>query len=91
MNLNNWLKFSVIGLALVAAHAVFAGEDDDLFQNHQSNLTVDKSRQHNYVGSRDEQRLEVQVALPQPSRNPDGTSVMVEDADEPATTNPDTD
>lgn len=55
------------------AHA--AGDEDD-FQEPSHRVANEAARRKSYPGARDEQSLEVQAVLPQPSRSPDGGSTM---------------
>lgn len=65
--------------------------DDDFFEQNHAALTQG-SRSGAYLGARDEQSLEVQTSLPQPSRSLDGTNLIAADDDDaPPATAPPTD
>jgi hypothetical protein len=84
----------VLVLASLNSSRAFAGtvgdDDEDMFQSARR-ASAGKTRGRVYPGARDEQGLEVQVSLPQPSRNPDGTASVPEDDDDPQVTAPETD
>lgn len=77
------------GLALVLGDFARANDDDEVFQASGRAApgagAADKAKRRNYVGARDEGRLEIQASLPQPTRNADGSSVILDEADEPVT------
>ncbi len=68
-----FLLFAVLGMVASPGFAWAQDDDDEIFQSL-NRTSVEKARQRLYVGARDEQNLEVQPSLPQPSRSPDGTS-----------------
>lgn len=78
------LVLAALALTLSAAQVSATEEDDEMFQSGRPAPTL-KSKTRSYPGARDEQRLEVQVSLPQPTRNPDGTMTPHDDGDEPVT------
>ena len=61
-------------VALSAAPAGAAFEDEDDYPQAVLKSPADKARHKMYLGGRDEQDLEVQPALAQPSRQPDGSN-----------------
>lgn len=66
-----------IAMALVLAAAVpaqAAFDDDDDYPQTVMRSQPDRARHKMYLGGRDEQDLEVQPALAQPTRQPDGTN-----------------
>jgi hypothetical protein len=70
-----WVFFFLSALSGVSVpDTVWAQDDDDEVFQSLNRTSVEKARQRLYVGARDEQNLEVQPSLPQPSRSPDGTS-----------------
>lgn len=80
--------FFLLSLNLVAPSLAFADDDDEFFQNFNRRSSV-LTQKKSYLGSRDEQQLEVLSVLPQPSRSPDGTpaaSLESDDSETPAAT-----
>lgn len=77
------------GLVTVEGNFARASDDDDAFQASgrasSAAVATDKTNRHNFVGARDEGRLEIQASLSQPTRNADGSSVILDEADEPVT------
>ncbi len=84
------LIVSLFALSLLGSHGAWASDDDEVFQSSGRSAAaaaeLEKSKRRAYVGARDEQRLEVQASLPQPTRNADGSSIILDAADEPVTT-----
>lgn len=96
MKRNQLIPFNLLALCaiifLLFSTVAWAAldDDDEMFQNVRRS-SVGKSRGSAYLGARDEQSLEVQPSLAQPSRNPDGTSIVQEDDDGPQVDAADTD
>lgn len=82
MNKQAFVLAAVLICTFAGAFAI-AADDDEMFQNNRPAAFKTKSR--SYLGARDEGRLEVQASLPQPTRNPDGSSMVMDEADEPVT------
>ena len=77
----------LVFICSTALAAVGGDDDEDMFQTaHRA--SAGKTRGRAYLGARDEQGLEVQVSLAQPSRNPDGTAAVPDEDDEPRTDAP---
>lgn len=79
------LAIALAGLVFtLAAAGVQAADDDEMFQSNRPTSAL-KAPSRSYLGARDEGRIEVQASLPQPTRNADGTSTIMDEADEPVT------
>jgi hypothetical protein len=82
------LKRILLLASLICVCGSFArAEDDDDFMEVAHRASQDTALRRSYPGARDEQNLEIQAALPQPTRSPDGTTVLKDDdgADLPTT------
>lgn len=74
----------IFALGVSAGSMTHAADDDEMFQNSRP-ASAFKAKSRSYLGARDEGRLEVQASLPQPTRNADGTSTVMDEHDEPVT------
>lgn len=69
------LKWGAIGAfltVLVLTDVSWGAEDDDEFFHAITRAPAEYSLKQSYDGARDEQPLEIQAVLPQPSRAPEG-------------------
>jgi hypothetical protein len=79
LRLSNRKMILLTALLSLSAFSLIARADEDDDFMEVSHRTQDTSRKRAYAGSRDEQGLEIQAALPQPTRSQDGSAVLTDD------------
>jgi hypothetical protein len=81
------LKMALITLLVLATASFAHADEDDDFMEVTHHSSLDTSHRRSYPGARDEQSLEIQAALPQPTRSADGSAAVLEEdgADLPVT------
>jgi len=84
------VSFFCLAMSFINPSVTWATDDDEVFYSSGRSAAVaaelEKSRRRAYVGARDEQRLEIQASLPQPTRKADGSTVILDESDEPVNT-----